>query len=251
MNHSQSQGVSFLILKEFAIDFPYQPQSEAVEHLMLKYRLTREEAVRLDYQENWKWKRREYGLQTRCMTAFFERLFPGMQTEGIWKIIVECVPVVGNERMSGIGGVLSIPMSFDLEWFLKSGDTDKKKITLDLLMQGIEKAARVQEWELSVFEKVADEIRAAEYRNEWVWKKAKHPETGESAEVLCQHSVQYMDLFLVIKDKNGIVKKQTKILSEQPDEFAYARHLGSLRWIKSHTVQLLNRKGQIVQEVGN
>jgi len=79
MNHSQSQGVSFLILKEFAIDFPYQPQSDIVEHLMLKHRLTREEAARLDYQENWKWKRREYGLQTRCMTAFFERLFPGMQ----------------------------------------------------------------------------------------------------------------------------------------------------------------------------
>lgn len=104
---------------------------------------------------------------------------------------------------------------------------------------------------MSVFEKVADEIRASEYRNEWIWRKAKHRETGETAEVLCQHSVQYMDLFLVIKDKNGIVKKQTKILSEQPDEFAYARHLGSLRWIDSHTVQLLNRKGQILQEVGS
>ncbi|CAM4107757.1 hypothetical protein [Saccharibacillus endophyticus] len=99
---------------------------------------------------------------------------------------------------------MSIPISFDLEGFLKSGDTDKKKITLHLLMQGIEKAARVQEWELSVFEKVADEIRAAEYRNEWVWKKAKHRGTGE---------------------------------------------LGSLRWTESYTVQLLNQKGQIVQEV--
>ena len=238
-----------MILKEFAVDFPYTPQDEQIHHLMHRKKLSREEAVLLDYQENWKWNRRKYSLQTRCVTALFERLFPGIQTDGIWKLLVECVPVVENRKIHKSGGILSIQIALDLPKFLSGNESEKQRITLDLVMQAAGQAALAEAWDFSVFEQTAEGIRILEYRNEWVWKKVKNRKTGFLAEVICRHSVQSLDLFIAIKDPQGLVNKETKILSEQPDEFAYAKHLGALQWTENHTVQLINKNGECVGEL--
>lgn len=237
-----------MILKEISFDFPYVPADENINDIISRKGISREEATRLDYQENWKWNRREYSLQTRCITSLFERLLPKVNTNGIWKVLIECVQTIREEEIKNYSGVLSIEIEFDLIKFLDSTELDKQKTTLDILMRTLKRISSTQEWNYSIFEEVEKEIKRLKYQNEWIWKRTENNELNLFAEVLCKHSVQNLDLFLLIRDQDGLLKKEKKVLSEQPDEFAYARHLGSLQWIKN-TAQLTNKEGKVLEEI--
>jgi hypothetical protein len=95
---------------------------------------------------------------------------------------------------------------------------------------------------LEPFSKVYDEIKEHGYRNEWVWKKPlKSPDRNLTAEVYCQHNVKSMDISIVIRNKNGDLRLPHLIISELPDEFAYARHLGKLIWLSNKEVALISK----------
>lgn len=83
-----------MIIKEFDLDLPYFPNQEKIKSIMREKGLTDIDASWLDYEENWKDKRRNFRLDTRCMTAMFERLFEKMKTKDCWKILVECVQTI-------------------------------------------------------------------------------------------------------------------------------------------------------------
>lgn len=50
-----------------------------------------------------------------------------------------------------------------------------------------------------------------------------------------------MNIFIVIKERNGNEIFRKKIISELPDEWAYAKHLGELKWISNSTIELINK----------
>lgn len=63
------------------------------------------------------------------------------------------------------------------------------------------------------------------------------------AEVLIEHEVNSCDISLVIYDRDHQEIKREKLISELPDEWAYARHLGKLTWESKTRVSLTNKKG--------
>ena len=70
----------------FSLDLPYIKNEENILAIINMCGCERNEAIRQDYELNWKWKRREFVSQTRCMVAFFERLFGYMNTSDCRKI---------------------------------------------------------------------------------------------------------------------------------------------------------------------
>ncbi len=52
-----------------------------------------------------------------------------------------------------------------------------------------------------------------------------------------------MDIFLCIFQRDGTQVLLEKVISEQPDEFAYAKHLGELTWVSDFEVALINKTG--------
>lgn len=87
------------------------------------------------------------------------------------------------------------------------------------------------------------QIEELDYVNEWTWKKdVKSPNKKYNARVICHHNVDSMDIFLSILQRDGTQVHLEKVISEQPDEFAYA-HLGELTWISDFEVALINKTG--------
>jgi len=75
-------------LIEFDLDLVYVASEGNVELIMAESGVNRDEAVKLDYQMNWKDKRRAFSLQTRCMSAFFGRLFGYIITKDCKKLLL-------------------------------------------------------------------------------------------------------------------------------------------------------------------
>lgn len=111
-------------------------------------------------------------------------------------------------------------------------------------MEGIEKLALRNNWEVDPFREIALQIEELDYVNEWTWKKdVKSPNKKYYAKVICHHNVDSMDIFLTILQRDGTQILLEKIISEQPDEFAYAKHLGEIIWVSDFEVALFNKTG--------
>lgn len=233
-----------MYLKEFDLDIPYIVDDENIESIIKKQKCEYHEATKLDYELNWKWKRRSFRLETRCITAMYERLLGKYKTKDCWKVLIECVENISDERIVNDSGVCSVPIQFSLNDFGAKSELEKKKTTLRLLMDGIEKLALSNNWDIKPFQDIALQIEQLGYVNEWTWKKnIKSPNKKYNAKVICHHNVESMDIFISILQRDGTQVLLEKVISEQPDEFAYARHLGDLKWVSDFEVALINKKG--------
>lgn len=233
--------MSVLYLKAFDLDLPYVIDDENVESIMKEEKCEYDDATKKDYELNWKWKRRSFSLETRCITAMFERLFGKQKTKDCWKILVDCVENISDERIINDSGVCVVQIKFNLDDFSVKNETEKKRTMLQLLMNGIEKLVLDKNWDITPFKETALKIEELGYVNEWVWKKVfKSPKKNYSAKVICQHNVESMDIYLSIMHRDGTQILLEKVISEFPDEFAYARHLGELKWISDSEVALID-----------
>ena len=233
-----------MYLKQFDLDLPYIPDENKIISIMNEKNCFRDEATKMDYEVNWKEKSRKFSLETRNISAMFERLFDKMKTKDCWKILVECVDYIKEERVLNFSGVYTVQVKFNYDNFSTSNDNEKKQKVLDLIMVGVKIIAKSEGWNLEPFETVFSKIYEANYTNEWVWKKAVKNKFKEfSAEVLCQHGVKSIEIYIVLRDKNGSEMDRKKVISEIPHEFAYAKHLGELQWISNNEISLVNKKG--------
>lgn len=115
---------------------------------------------------------------------------------------------------------------------------------LRLLMEGIEKLALGKNWDIDPFREIALQIEELNFVNERAWKKGvTSPNKKYYAKVICHHNVDSMDIFLSILQRDGTQVLLEKVISEQPDEFAYAEHLGELTWVSDFEVALINKTG--------
>lgn len=231
-------------LREFDLDLPYVKDENRLQSIIAQHNCEYTDATKLDYAMNWKDKRRAFRLETRCITALYERLFRRMKTADCWKIVIECVPEVRDSSLHNYSGVQTIQINFDYDGFSSYPAFLKKQHTLEMLMRGIRQVARDNGWELERFDEVYKQVKQLNYQNEWIWKKpVKSPDFNYVAEVLCVHDVNSMDIYMLVKDKVGTEVSRELIISEQPDEFAYSRHLGTLKWLSTNQVALVSKNG--------
>ncbi len=188
---------------------------------------------------------RKFELQTRCVTAQFARLFPKFKNQNCWKVDFECVDKIEKEMYRDLLGVyvLEVEVNTDL-FFSYSTDQQKKVWTYDVLKSGIEKLLTQTGWPASAFHETLLVISDLNLENKWVWRKPKYsPSRKLTAEVLIEHGVKICDISIVIRDRNGEEVTKKLLTSNQPSEWDYARHLGSLCWENKNKVVLTNKAG--------
>lgn len=125
INHGEDQ---MMYLKEFNLDLPYIEDDESIESIMKKQNCEYNEATKLDYALNWKWKRRSFSLETRCITAMYERLLGKYKTKDCWKVLIECIENITDERIVNVSGVCSVPIQFSLNDFSEKNELEKKRL---------------------------------------------------------------------------------------------------------------------------
>ncbi|SDD64428.1 hypothetical protein SAMN02799630_04557 [Paenibacillus sp. UNCCL117] len=231
-----------MILKEFELNLPYASDKEKVIEMIKANGMTllgknKDESI------EWKWIRREFALQTRCVTAMFERLFNKYKIAGGRKILIECVDVIRNDNIINYSGVYVVQLKFNFLNFILLSDYEKKVNSFQILKEGVEKVATYKGWDSAPFSSVFNEMTENNYLNEWTWSKpVKSPNKESVAQVICHHEVNKMNIFMEVMGSKGQSLGRSLLLTDQPHEFAYAKHLGKVTWEDNEIVSLINKQ---------
>jgi hypothetical protein len=148
-------------------------------------------------------RKREFQLQTRCVTALFERLFPKFRTANCWKVLAECVGQSTREQYRNQGGVYVLETETDVDHFFYLPDEEKKRWTLETLRGALDRLVKQTDWPAEPFLDTYRRARFLNLVNRWVWRKPiLSPSRRFLAEVLIEHEVQACDISIVVSDRN-------------------------------------------------
>lgn len=227
-------------LKEIEMDLPYKKNEEYICMIQKEQNLSDEDAIRRDYEVNWKEKRRTFQLSTRCMTAMIERIMLPIEDANCSKIVFECVDNCTVTKFKNCLNVCTIQVELDVETFFLLPDIEKKKKTIEIIMKGIKDISSQIDFNMSNISKACLQIVKEEYINEWIWKKEKGMKNSV-AMVKIIHDVSDLQIIMVIMDDAGRIIKERKLINTLPDERVYDKLLGELKWISSTEIALISK----------
>lgn len=235
-------------LVEIELDLPYQKNEKYIDEVLKNGIFEYQEATRQDYELNWKEKRRNFQLMTRCMTSMIERIMKPINTEDCWKIIIECVENQESKGHSNLLGVYVIQVEFDLNMFLIADDYNKKRIVIDTVLKGIKKLSNCVLFELNNIVDACMQIVDCEYINEWLWGKQIRLKK-KNAQVKIKHEISYVDILISFIDRDNQCIKEELVISAIPDERAYAQYLGKFERASEDVVALIDKSGKELKRV--
>ena len=105
-------------------------------------------------------QRRAFSLQTRCVTALYERLFPSFKTERCWKVLLECVEHVTKKQYRDLLGVYTLEVTADVGSFFSLSDAEKKEWTWGTLCAGIYGLLEQTTWQREPFSETRQRVPA-------------------------------------------------------------------------------------------
>lgn len=161
-----------MYLKEVGIYIKYLEKKEIIKKIMFENNCTYEDAIKIDYDVNWKWNKiRRFELETRCIASMFERLLGKFKTDDCSKINIMIVDDITMEDISICLGIYTIQYKLDYNEFFIKSDEEKKKITLNMIRECIVKIVKEKKWDYEPFEDTFNKITELEYNNFWTYKK--------------------------------------------------------------------------------
>ena len=228
-----------MIFKEIELDLPYVI-GEHQKHLS-------SEVIKLDYELNWKEKRRKFQLMTRCMSSMLERIIPRIVTKDCWKILIECVEKLPREECTNLLGVYSVQVLFEINEFFEMNCLEKKQYIIKKIKEALRKLSRDDILDVAAICKACDEIVASNYVNEWLWKKPvrlKH----KSVQIKVSHEVEHVTIYMAFKDSIANAYEERLLITDIPDERVYTKYLGKLEWLTEREAMLSTRSGEYFVE---
>lgn len=222
------------------MDLPYQKNNEFIQKLQQTEKAEYKDAVRRDYEVNWKELRKSFQLMTRCMTSMIERIMKPIYTKDCWKILIECVSECPETGYKNLLGVYSIQVLFDRDQFFGACDLDKKKMVIAVVQLALEQISDCVEFDVANINDACLQIVKKEYLNEWIWRKAYSREKRE-AKIKIVHDVNDVKLYVVFSEES--IEKL--LLCTAPDERSYGVYLGEFHWISEEETALITQDGDM------
>ena len=229
------------LLREIELDLPYQKNNEAIQLLQDCKKLDYLEAVKQDYEVNWKEMRRKFQLMTRCMTSMLERIMKPIHTKDCWKILIECVDDCIDKGYRNLLGVYTIQIAFNKQQFFLASNLEKKKMVIDVISEAIKLFSDIADFEVTNIRDACAEIKRRNYINEWFWKKSCSEEK-KKAVVKIVHDVDDVKIYIVFSEDNKFIQEKL-LLCTEPDERSYSLFLGELYWISQNEIVLISKSG--------
>jgi hypothetical protein len=186
--------------------------------------------------------------ETRCITFLYSRLLPKLQAKEDKGIQIYCVEHLGQVKQIDtfahiIFDYFPVYVEADVEAILAlPSDKEKKEHTLEIVHEGMKKAAQKFNWDLSVLEEIYHTIKQLDYENIYPLLKKSSPNKKYVCNIVCHHEVSSIDVYMQIKKKNGENINKEKIFAvENTDEQDLFSDYGSLEWKLNHKVEFADK----------
>ncbi|QEY21663.1 hypothetical protein D0S48_13835 [Psychrobacillus sp. AK 1817] len=233
-----------MYLRDIGLDLPYQKNYEYIHNMMSNHNLTEEEAVRLDFEKNWKENKVKFGDEVRCIAALYLDLLGNFKTEKTKKIMIRCVTDLAMHSIvpKTTEGFTEVYVLLDFNCYREFSNIEKKKVILEKINEGILLIANEFSWDISLFNRVSKEIIDRNYVNEFSLKQKSSPDRKHKAEIFCQHDIDFITISMIIRERksNEMIKSEL-LFKDRPHELSFVQKLGELKWISNREVTLTQR----------
>lgn len=231
-------------LKEFEFDLPYVANEKVILNIMQQENISQKEATIKDYQLNWKWKRKNFINETKCISSHLERIQPSIENKYGTKILIECVPEIKNYEYINLTGMLVVQVKFNFETYSRLSAIDKQLMIFVKLQEGIHRVCEQIGIEYQKFKLSLEVIEFEQFANVWIWKSIKYKKSKIFVEV--DHQIDKIDFYFVIDD--GENQEKFHFMTTGTHELDYTYKLGKL--IKDENkIMLLGKKGEQIAEL--
>lgn len=234
-------------LLEVEMDLPYQRNEDFISFKQKHEAIEYQEALKMDYEINWKEKRRKFQLMTKCMTSMVERIMKPIITKDCWKIMIECVNHKESQDYKNLLGVYTIEVEINLDLFYSVNSYSKKEMMIDIILKGIKKLSNFVSFELNSIINACMDVINSGYRNEWLWKKVKL--NKKISQIKIQHEIDSLNIIMIFLDEYNKPIKEELVVTTIPDERVYGQYLGKLVQVSEDSVALIDKSGKEIIRV--
>jgi hypothetical protein len=143
--------------------------------------------------------RHAFARQIRCVSALYERCFPGLNEPDARKVLIECVQCVERADVRNLLGVFTLERPFDHPAFERSAPRVKKEVALHTLHRGALAVADALGWPKEPFEVANGCVLERDYLNQWMWPRpVTSPNRKHRAHLVCLHEMEWFKSWLVV-----------------------------------------------------
>jgi len=193
---------------------------------------------------------RAFTLENRCVCAHFERYFDGIDTEGIYRVIIKLSdgdPRDGTTEISS--SVLKYYKKFDFNTFNKQGFDARKEMILTTLYSSLLQLCEVNGWPQGPFKIAKTRVIDDEYINIYEVSRKNNPSRNMVASLNAEHTAEQFKLDLVVTDKLGNEIFCKNVLSEEPDEFLFNNQIGRIKWKSKNVVDYIAKDNIVLETI--
>ena len=200
-------------------------------------------AYKLDLNDS-----RAFTLENRCVCAHFERHFKGLETEGVYRIVVKLSEDDFRNGMSEISSsVLKYYDTFDFCKYNKLGSYDRKQFLLSTLYNSLLRLCEENGWNKEPFEIAKSGVIKDKFFNSYEVSRKKNPNRSLVAILNAEHTMEEFKLDIVVVDKSGKEVLKKTVLSEVPDEFLFNGQIGRIRWESSDILNYVAKDKSVLE----
>jgi hypothetical protein len=186
--------------------------------------------------------------ETRAIASLYGRLLPKLHTIEDKGIHIFCIESLEQKKHIDtfehiIFNHFPVYVETDVEAFFGlTSDREKKKRTLEIVHDGMKKAAQEFNWDLHILEDIYNTIKQTDYKNHFSLLKKSSPNKKYICNIMCHHEVSSIDVYMEIKKRNGKVVNKEKLFSvENTDEQNLFDEYGILVWRLNHKVEFADK----------
>ena len=194
-------------------------------------------------------EQRRFTNEVRSVCALVTRHLPKLMNEKYSKILVLCVSGEAKAEPVDQLGVAFVEIERNVAGFSLLEKKEKQRWALEALRLGVAKVTSCSDLDSASFESAFQEAERLDFENIWRWKAKASGDRKMRAEVWIEHDMEECRLVGVITTKAGACLARMTLATTAPDEWAFTRLLGKIRWDDERTFVLLDKKGLVVGNV--
>lgn len=187
--------------KEIDIDLPYEEDNDRIKEIQAKKGISYDEAVRLDYEENWKEKRHVLGDEAETVCEKIVRECSPITTKSFSKLLINCR--TGRNCVNDLSlcmGICEVFLPFDFDSYRRKEDYEKIQMLISLIEAAAMRLIQEGMAEFSPMKTACEQLKNRPFENTWIWKK-KRLAGGFTASILMEHTLKEMRIYACFERK--------------------------------------------------
>ncbi len=233
-----------MALNEIRCYLEYNKNDNNIKKIMADEKLSYEDAIVFDYQNDFKWISQQFFRETSYIANYIARSLINRKQYNCQLLnIMFCDSTeIKNKCTLYLGNIIEYKFHFNSKEYFLCNEEEKKKVIYKALKEHFPILCEIRKWDSSEFLNALENLKNNNFINNYYIGKKTNKMNGITAQVYCEHKMDRADFYIEFKNTNKEIKKKF-FFSCPPSVFDIGMNLGIFGWKDNNTIYLYNNVG--------